>query len=161
MSMKSITTGSSVLTRTLAFVLVIATGAIVATAGSAKPTARSGALRVTKECSQYLGQVGQFCTITTSNVPFIKPGMKVVYLEALDLESGTLEGDMALGAGQGTALGRVVLDLGKESGRVSFSVGTGRFDNFRARAVVSLLDKEKDLWGWDGRYSFGRSDDDD
>ena len=69
--------------RSIVLVLLVAATAVVATAGAAmqsKP--RSGALHVTKECSDYHGEVGQFCTITSSNVEAIKPGMRVVYLAA-------------------------------------------------------------------------------
>ena len=42
---------------------------------------RSGFLRVEKECSEYKGQPGQFCTITSSNISEITPGSKVVYTQ--------------------------------------------------------------------------------
>jgi hypothetical protein len=156
MRKKLITTTRSITKRSLGLVLAIAAGGIVATAGSATPRALSGALHVTKECSEYNGTVGSFCTITSSNVPGIEPGMKVVYLAALD--NGVLDSDLALGFGQGSALGHVVLDLSTASGRVRFSAGTGKFRDFRARAVVSR--DEAGVWHWDGRYRFGRSDDD-
>jgi hypothetical protein len=144
--------------RTSALVVAIAAAAIVATVSSATPTARSGALHVTKECSgppPYDGTVGSFCTILSSNIPVIKPGMRVVYLGAA--ENGGLDSDLALGSGHGTALGHVVIDLVTGSGRVSFSVGTGRFSHFRARAVVSP--DRAGVFRWDGRYWLGRSDD--
>ena len=52
-----------------------------ATAGAAKNTGnpRSGELHVTKECHEFSGQPGGFCTITGSNLNAIRPGMKVVY----------------------------------------------------------------------------------
>jgi hypothetical protein len=142
--------------RMLALVMLVAAAAIVATAGSAKPTKRSRALHVTKECSQYNGTVGSFCTITSSNIPPITPGMKVVYLATPG--DGVVDTDFALGSGHGTALGHVVLDLSTASGRVSLSVGTGRFRHLRADAVVSL--DEAGVWHWDGTYRFTGSDDD-
>ena len=134
--------------RTLTLVFAVVAAGIVATGGSATP--RSGALHVTKECSEYNGKVGSFCTITSSNIPAVEPGMKVVYLAAPD--DGKLDADMALGSGHGTALGHVVLDLSTASGRVTLSIGTGRFSQFRAHAVVSL--DEDGVWHWDGRYRF-------
>src|SRR5205809_814675 len=62
------------------FILLIAiavTGMIVG-AGSAEATPRSGALHVTKECSRYDGTAGSFCTITSSNIPQIMVGSRVV-----------------------------------------------------------------------------------
>ena len=58
---------------------VVMVGAF-ATAGAAQKTGtpRSGELQVTKECSQYFGQAGQFCTITGSNLNAIDAGMKVI-----------------------------------------------------------------------------------
>jgi hypothetical protein len=118
---------------------------------------RRGALHITKECSQYNGTVGSFCTITSSNIPAITPGMKVVYLTTPG--GGVLDSDIALGSGHGTALGDVVLDISTASGRVSFSVGTGRFRHFRAEAAVSV--DQAGVWHWDGTYRFARSNDDD
>ena len=36
--------------------------------------ARSGDLEVTKECSEYKGEAGDFCTITSSNLEEIEVG---------------------------------------------------------------------------------------
>jgi len=43
---------------------------------------RSGTLHVTKECSEYTGEAGSFCTIVSSNFDAIPVGSKVVYAEA-------------------------------------------------------------------------------
>jgi hypothetical protein len=45
-------------------------------------SARSGVLHFTKECSEYTGQAGSFCTITSSNVKAMEPGSRIVYAEA-------------------------------------------------------------------------------
>ena len=72
--------------------------------------ARSGDLDVTKECSEYKGRAGDFCTITSSNLKEIQAGAKVIYAEAAN--EGTLDTDIELDAGSGnTANGHVVLDL--------------------------------------------------
>jgi hypothetical protein len=137
-----------------AFVLVsaIAAASIAATAGSATP--RSGALHVTKECGDYHGQPGEFCTITSSNVPQIKPGMRVVYLQAAD-QNG-LDSDVVLSRGHGSAaFGHVVLNA--TTSRVTFSGGTGAFGGFEADVLVS---EASGVWHWDGTYSFTPSDDD-
>ena len=134
--------------RTLTLVLAVAAAGIVATAGSATP--RSGALHVTKECSQYNGAAGEFCTIRTSNIAQIKPGMRVVYLQAL---SGlVLNSDVVLSSGHGSAAaGHVVLDLVTRQGRVTLAGGTGKFAGFDADVDVS---ESGGVWHWDGTYSF-------
>src|SRR5438046_746339 len=93
--------------------------------------ARSGDLQVTKECSEYKGQAGDFCTITSSNLEEIQAGAKVIYAEAAG--KGTLDTDVVLDAGSGnTAKGHVVLDL-------EANKGTADSDG---------------LWHWSGTYSF-------
>jgi len=143
--------------RTLVLVLAVVAAGIAGTAGSATP--RSGALHVTKECSQYAGLAGQYCTITSSNIPAIKVGSKVVYASAAgDPTPGQLNSDLIIdGPGNNTAYGHVVLDLSTFTGVVTFSGGTGEFRWFHARAIVSPLGWPN--FAWDGTYSFTGSDD--
>jgi len=92
----------------------------LAVASNAGNSPRGGALHVTKECSQYNGQAGSFCTITSSNIKAIKPGMRVVYLQPLG--DGVLDSDVVLSFGRRpAAFGHVVLDLATAQGRVTFS----------------------------------------
>jgi hypothetical protein len=119
------------------------------------PTGRSGALHVTKECSQYNGTVESFCTITSSNINAIKPGMRVVYLQALG-QDGSLDSDIVLSAEHGSAASGHVL-LNSTASQVTFSGGTGKFAGFHANAVVSV--NSAGVWHWDGTYSFTPSDD--
>jgi hypothetical protein len=137
-------------------VAVIAAG-VVAAVGSARATPRSGALHVTKECSQYDGQAGSFCTITSSNIPQIKPGMRVVYFQAFG-QNG-LDSDVVLSRVHGSgAFGHVVLN--GTTSRITFSGGTGAFAGFHADAVVSVVSVDgADVWHWDGTYSFTSGDD--
>jgi hypothetical protein len=142
------------------FILLVAVAAagVVAVVGSAQANPRSGALHVTKECSNYHGAVGEFCTITASNIRAIEPEMKVVYLAPL--VNGVLDSDIVLSSERGSAaFGHVVLNLGTAQGRVTFSGGTGKFSHFQADAVVSA--DSKGLWHWDGTYSFTAAEDDD
>ena len=81
--------------------LALLVGSSTALAGSASP--RAGALHVTKECSAYQGQAGQFCTITSSNIPWIKAGMKVVYANGADFGTLLLDTDVVLSGGPGSA----------------------------------------------------------
>ena len=139
---------------------IIVTGAVAGaiSAANTDSSRRRGALHVTKECSEYHGRVGEFCTITSSNIRAIEPGMKAVYL-AVPVD-GVLDSDLVLSSGHGGAtLGHVLLNLGTAQGRVRFSVGTGRFAGFQADVVVSV--DSYGVWHWDGTYAFSRSDNDD
>jgi hypothetical protein len=139
------------------FVIAVIAGAF-AVAGQARLAhhpPRHGALHVTKECSQYDGTVGAFCTITSSNIPAIQPGMNVVYLASPG--ASELDSDIALSSGNGgAAVGHVVLDLNTARGPVTFSAGTGRFEGFHARADVSV--DSDGVWHWDGTYRFTGDD---
>ena len=129
--------------------LAIVMVAAFATAGSASP--RSGELHVTKECSQYSGLPGGFCTITGSNLNAIVPGMKVVYASAPNFITLTLDSDLVLdGPGNNDAHGHVVLDLSTGLGVLTFSGGTGRFSGFQANVNVTCAA----TCAWDGSYSF-------
>src|SRR5436190_1036832 len=78
---------------------------------------RSGALHVTKECSQYTRLAGGFCTITSSNLKDIEVGTRVVY--AVASGATVLNSDVTLdppGPGNNVAFGHVVLDLASGQG---------------------------------------------
>ena len=139
------------------FILLMAVAAagVVAGVGSAHATPRSGALHVTKECSQYDGTVGSFCTITSSNIPQIKPGMRVVYLSAFGPNG--LDSDIVLSRGHGSAaFGHVVLN--GTTSHITLSGGTGAFGGLHADAAVSV--DASGVWHWDGTYSFTPEEDD-
>jgi hypothetical protein len=89
---------------------------------SSEQSSRSGTLHVEKECSQYTGQAGSFCTITSSTLEAIKPGTRVIYASAA--VPPLLDTDLLLDPpGDGnTAFGHVVLDIHR-SGLVTISVG--------------------------------------
>ena len=121
------------------------------------PSPTSGDLQVTKECSEYKGLAGDFCTITSSNVEAIEVGSKVVYASAAGAAS--LDSDISLDAGPGnTAAGHVALDLAKGSGLITFSGGTGKFTGFQARADVSVDSADATVWHWAGTYSLSPRD---
>jgi len=111
---------------------------------------RSGNLNVTKECSEYTGKPGDFCTITSSNLDEIGAGAKVIYAEAAG--EGTLDTDVVLDDGSGnSANGHVVLDLVANKGTVTFSGGTGSLAGFKADAEVT--ENADGSWTWSGTYS--------
>jgi hypothetical protein len=113
--------------------------------------ARSGDLHVTKECSEYTGGAGDFCTITSSNLEEIVAGAKVIYADAA--ADGTLDTDIILDSGSGnTAKGHVVLDFGADKGVVTFSAGSGSLTDFHGHADASV--EPDGQWRWEGTYSF-------
>jgi hypothetical protein len=115
---------------------------------------RSGELHVTKECPEYKGAAGDFCTIKSSNIDEIAGGAKVVYASAA--KEGSLDSDIVLDAGGGNAAnGHVMLDLGTGTGTLTLSGGTGSLAGFTASVKVSA--DAAGLWHWDGTYSFGRT----
>jgi hypothetical protein len=143
--------------RSLVLLLAIACTAAFATAGQARtsstaPAPRSGELHAAKECSQYAGLPGSFCTITSSSLGRIHAGSKVFYAEAAG--ASALDSDVYLYAGAGnTAFGHVSLAFATQTGTITFSGGTGRFEGFHAHLAVTY-DAATDLWHWDGSYRF-------
>ena len=142
--------------------------AVVGCGGSALPTSpsattglsglaasfpRSGELHVEKECSQYAGQAGQFCTITSSNLAEIEKGSRVIY--ASNFVFPLLDSDVVLdlpGPGNNKAFGHCRLDATTGAGLCTFAGGTGKFTHFSARVDVSSLGGPN--WAWNGTYTF-------
>jgi hypothetical protein len=120
---------------------------------SASP--RRGTLLVEKECSEYQGQPGQFCTITSSSLSEIAPGSKVVYTQPANIPVNMLDSNVLLDAGDGNrAIGRCTVDFATGRGLCTFSDGTGRFAGFHARVEVSPPAFDGDDWHWRGTYGF-------
>jgi hypothetical protein len=134
----------------------LATSGISATASSADESSpRSGALHVTKECSEYTGQAGQHCTITSSSLQQIEVGSTVTYERAA--VAGFLDTDVVLdppGPGNNAAYGHCTLSLVTYAGTCTFDGGTGKFTHFQAEVAVSLLTPPS--FAWDGWYAFGK-----
>jgi hypothetical protein len=137
--------------------LIAAAGISVAVATASSP--HGGDLHLKKECSEYTGLADSFCTITASNLKAIKPGSRVVYLQAAGATS--LDSDIVLVVGPGNfALGHVTLDLGTGLGVVKLSGGIGQFSSFHAKVRVTPPGGANGAdWAWDGRYSYGDRDD--
>jgi hypothetical protein len=126
-------------------------GALSAAVVSGSSAERHKTLRITKECSQYTGAAGSFCTITSSNVAAIKIGSKVFYDQAAGVPAGLLDSNVVLDAGHSNrALGRCTLDGTTNIGLCTFSDGTGRLAGFHARIDVDCTDGCR----WDGTYGF-------
>jgi hypothetical protein len=134
-------------------VLALAVGSPTALAESQSP--RSGVLSLTKECSQFHGQAGGFCTITSSDLKVIRPGSRVIYTKAAGATG--LDTDIVLYTGPGnSAFGHVVLDFATGTGTVTLNGGTGHFRHFHARAAVTFIGGVN--WAWNGTYRFSPHD---
>jgi hypothetical protein len=135
--------------------LLVGSSAALADSGSL----RAGALHVTKECSQYQGQAGQFCTIISSNIRWIRAGIRIVYADAPNFGTTPpmLDTDVVLSAGHGSAAyGHVTLNLATAQGTITFDGGTGAFVKFQGTANVTV--DADGVWHWDGTYSFSSDD---
>ena len=127
---------------------------VAAGVGLACTSPRSGVLHATKECSQYTFEAGSFCTITSSSIPQIKVGSRVVYASAPNFGAGVLDSDLVIdGPGNNNAFGHVVLNLATLSGVVTFSGGTGEFRHFSAGPLAVACPAYPSC-SWDGPYSF-------
>jgi len=135
--------------------LAVVMVAAFATAGAAENTdsPRSGQLHVTKECSQFSGQPGGFCTITGSNLNAIDPGMKVVYTNPTFAFPNLISDLYVDGPGNNDAYGHVTLNALTWIGSLTLSGGTGRFSGFHASIVVDCTPAGSPC-AWDGPYSF-------
>jgi hypothetical protein len=136
---------------------VTGSGTVASLVSSSFP--RRGELHVTKDCSDYHGQAGDFCTIRLSNLDAIETGSKVTYAQAADFGTFTLDSDVVLdvpGPGNNVAFGHCHLNLVTGLGLCTFSGGTGKFTQFHASANVSYLSGPN--YAWDGMYSFDPRD---
>src|SRR6476469_6693266 len=106
-------------------------------------------LHMTKECPEYTGQAGSFCTITSSNIDSIPVGSKVVYHSAAGEK--TIDSDLTLMFGDEQLVsGHVVYDFVRETGNVTLIGDTGVLTGFHAEIVVTSVG---DVAHWDGTYS--------
>ena len=122
-------------------------------ATSTTSKARSGGFYLTKECSQFTGAPGSFCTVTGSNVSAIEAGSRIIYAESPG--PTTLDTDIVLdlpGPGNNKAFGHCFLVLATGLGECTLTGGTGKFTWFEARADVSYLGGPD--WEWAGTFSF-------
>ena len=131
-----------------------------AAASSAGAFPRSGDLHIKKNCGEYQGVAGQFCTITSSNVKEIEVGTRIVYVSGLVFPQ--LDTDIVLdlpGPGNNKAFGHCILNLVTSLGRCTLSGGTGKFTHIQLSAnVTQLPGNNGEDWAWDGTYSFNPRD---
>jgi hypothetical protein len=114
---------------------------------------RAGTFHAHKNCDQYSGLAGGFCTLTVSTLKQIPVGTKVVYASAAT--AAALSSDLMLvspNPGNNVAFGHVELNRVTRTGTVTLSGGTGKFQHFSASVVITFLSPRN--WAWDGTYSF-------
>ena len=120
---------------------------------------RHGALHLTKECSTWHGNAGEFCTFTASNLAAIPVGSKIFVDQPANIPSGMLDSNVIIEVASGDwAVGRCTLDLTTLIGLCTFTDGTGGLSGFRARVNVSWAGGVS--FNYDGTYGFRRDDDD-
>jgi hypothetical protein len=113
---------------------------------------RNGDLHVTKECSQFTGLDGSFCTITSSNLAAIKVGSKVYYDQAGNTPTGGMDSNAVLDVGPDNwTVGRCTIDGSTGNGLCTFSDGKGQFAGFSARVDVTYTGGVN--YSLDGTYS--------
>lgn len=140
-----------------AVVALLATLGFSGTAASSQNQALQGAkeFHATKDCSGFTGLVGAYCTIRSSNVPALKVGSKIFYVQ----EAGktALDSDTVIYVKRGSvATGHCFLRLAPGDGLCTISDGTGKLAGFRFRVRVTASKSIPKLFHWDGTYSFSR-----
>ena len=133
------------------FVVAASVLAVTASAQSGSRSSQPRPFHLTKECSEYAGGIGSYCTVTSSNVAAITVGTRIFYAQAAGPNS--LDSDIILYAGPGkTATGHCELEFATGLGECTLSGGTRTLDGIRARVDVSHLGGPN--WAWDGTYRF-------
>lgn len=146
--------------RTSTRVLIVAASlaavaaAILAVTASAQPGQRPNhatqPFHLTKNCAQYLGGIGDYCTVTSSNLPALADA-RIFYMQEAGATS--LDSDTVIYAGSGnSATGHCSLDFTTGLGHCSIFGGTGSLEGLHASVVVSYISGSD--WAWDGTYRF-------
>jgi hypothetical protein len=114
---------------------------------------RTGTFHAHKNCAEYSGLAGGFCTLTESTLKQIPAGTKVIYASAATATA--LSSDIMLvppNAGNNVAFGHVELNRVTRTGFLTLSGGTGKFQHFNANVALTFLYPLN--WSWDATYSF-------
>jgi hypothetical protein len=107
-------------------------------------------LHVTKECSDYTGAAGSYCTFTSSNIGVIHRGDRIYYADAAAIDG--IDSDIEIVGARGiVATGHCALVFANLPGTCTFEGDIGRFGRFSGTAAVSL--DGAGVWHWDGVYA--------
>jgi hypothetical protein len=109
-------------------------------------------LTIVKNCSGTMtGKVGEYCTVTSSNVPAIPKGPRVVYYGPVISSSVFLSSTVIIRASpSNTATGYCMVDLHTGVGMCTFWKGTGTLAGFHAVIHGSFVSAT--AYHWDGFY---------
>ena len=134
--------------------LALGTGAVPLSATPEK----GRKLHITKECSEWAGNAGDWCTVTVSNVGRIPVGSRIYYDQAAGIPAGLLDSNIVIDAGNGNrAVGRCTLDNATGLGLCTVSDGLGQLAGFEARIDVTCPGGPE--CDWDGTYGINRGRD--
>jgi hypothetical protein len=152
MLMRSRKTATRVLVTATSLAVIAA--AILAVAASAQPGQRQyhpvKPFHLTKNCDNYFGGIGEYCTVTSSNLPALADA-KIFYMQEAGATS--LDSDTVIYAGSGnSATGHCSLDFTTGLGHCSIFGGTGTLEGLHASVEVSYISGND--WAWDGTYRF-------
>jgi hypothetical protein len=112
-------------------------------------------LHLVKECSQFTGKSGDFCSITKSDLAAIPAGATVFYYGPL-LASVVLSSSIMIDAGGGTtAIGYCNVNNPANTGTCSFWAGSGALRGFQALVTLSA-DPNGTEFHWDGSYTIAQ-----
>ena len=98
----------------------------------------------------YFGGVGEYCTVTSSNLPALADA-KIFYMQEAGATS--LDSDTVIYAGSGQQCNRPLLArLPTGLGHCDIFDGTGTLAGLHASVTVSHISGYD--WAWDGTYRF-------
>jgi hypothetical protein len=133
---------------------LVCASAILTVAAFAQPASAEEMqpLSVSKECSQYSGDVPSFCTITESSLDGLPAGTKVLYYGPVANNPNFSSNNVVLNDGVGnTAVGNCIVYFGGgPAGMCAFHAGSGKLAGFQAIVKVTVDDKQ--VWHWEGEY---------
>jgi len=122
---------------------------------------RSAPFHLEKDCINYTGAAGAYCTVTYSNLPQIPPGSRIFYdqasgIPAVNATENFLDSNIMVFVKPGDwAVGRCTLDNLSNIGLCTLSDGIGPLAGIQAREQVSFLGgSDGALYAWNGTYSF-------
>jgi hypothetical protein len=138
--------------------LLVAAGTIVALTAALTVSVPSvlastrHTLTIVKDCSGTMtGKVGEFCAITSSNVPAIPKGTRVVYSGPVLGSAVFLSSTATITVSSAnTATGYCMVDLHTGVGMCTFWKGTGTLAGFHA--VIHGSYESATAYHWDGFY---------